>query len=64
MENTPKQKQSFSKDELKRAGEALDKIFPSDGKISDEEKREYEQLIKWNQMLLCVYASFKHWSIK
>jgi len=50
MENI-QQKQKFSKAELKRANEALDKIFPPYEKMSDEEKWECDQLIKWNQTI-------------
>lgn len=43
-------KQNFSKEELKKAIEALDKIFlPNE--MSAKEKQEYDQLIKSNQVL-------------
>lgn len=45
-------KQSFSKEELRRAREALDKIFPPFEKMTEDEKRECDQLIKSNQMLI------------
>lgn len=51
MENIPKQKQRFSKAELKKASEVLDKIFPPYEETGDEERQDCAKLIKWNRLI-------------